>query len=274
MSADPEAFKALEAAGWGARAETYDDLTGQITSRVAEQLLDCALVGPGTRLLDVATGPGHIAGRALARGARPTGIDIAPEMLAVARRRHPELELIQADAEQRLPFEDGCFDAVVGGFVLNHLPRPELALAELGRVLCPGGAAAFSVWDRPERMRVTGIVTEAIAEARVERPPDVAAGPNPYRFADESEFARVLRVAGYREVAVQTIALTQHVAGADQLWEGLMGSCVRASAVIGRQPPEIQRRIRSALDRRLERYRTDDGFELPAVVKIASGRTP
>ncbi|MBW3653148.1 MAG: methyltransferase domain-containing protein [Actinobacteria bacterium] len=272
MSGDPEAFKALEASGWGARAETYDDLTGQVTARVAERLLDCALVGPGMRVLDVATGPGHIAGRALARGARCTGIDIAPEMLAVARRRYPGLELIEADADQRLPFEDRCFDAVVGGFVLNHLPRPERALAEFARVLAPAGVAAFAVWDRPERMRVTGVISEAIEEVGVERPPDLAGGPDPYRFADESEFARALRAAGYDAVAVQTIALTQHVRGADQLWDGLLRSSVRASAEIGRQRPEIQRRIRSAFERRVEPYRTDDGLELPAVVKIGSGR--
>lgn len=272
MSSDPEEFKALEARGWGARAESYDDLTGQITARVAEHLLDCALVRRGMRVLDVATGPGHVAGRALARGALATGIDLAPEMLAVARRRHPGLELIEADADGPLPFADGCFDAVVGSFVLNHLPRPDRALLEFGRVLAPGGAAAFSVWDRPERMRVTGVISEAIDEVGVERPPDVAGGPDPYRFADDSEFARALRAAGYDQVAVQTIALTQHVAGADELWDGLMSSSVRASTVVGRQPPEIQRRIRSALERRVEPYRTGDGLELPAVVKIASGR--
>lgn len=274
MSDDSEAFKALEASGWGARAESYDDLTGQITARVADRLLDCALVGPGSRVLDVATGPGHLAGRALARGAAATGIDIAPQMLAVARRRHPGLELIEADADQRLPFDDGCFDAVVGGFVLNHLPRPESALAEFARVLAPAGGAAFSVWDRPERMRVTGVITEAIDDVGVQRPPEVADGPDPYRFADDAEFVRALRAAGYGDVAVQTVALTQRVADVDQLWDGLMRSCVRASIAIERQPPDVRRRIRSALERRVEPYRRDDGLELPAVVKIATGRLP
>lgn len=271
MSGDPEAFKALEARGWGARAGTYDDLLGQITARVAERLLDCAGVGRGMRVLDVATGPGHVAARALARGAIATGIDIAPEMLAVARRRHPGLELVEADADEPLPFPDGRFDAVVGGFVLNHLPRPERALAQFARVLAPGGAAAFSVWDRPERMRVTGVISEAIDEVGVERPPEVAGGPDPYRFADDTRFARALRAAGYDDVAVQTLTFTQHVDGADALWEGLMGSSVRASTAIARQPPEVQRRIRSALQRRVEPYRTAGGLELPVVVKIASG---
>lgn len=274
MSGDPDAFKALEATGWGARAESYDDLTGQITARLADRLLDCALVGPGMRVLDVATGPGHVAGRALARGAVPTGIDIAAEMLAVARRRHPDLELIEADADEPLPFADRCFDAVVGGCVLNHLPRPERSLLEFARVLAPGRRAAFSVWDRPERMRVTGVISEAIDEVGVERPPDVTGGPDPYRFADDEEFARALRGAGFDEVDVQTVSLTQHLAGPDELWEGLMGSSVRASTVIGRQPPEIQRRIRGALTRRVAPYRSDDGLALPAVAKVASGRRP
>ena len=74
---DPDAFNAFEAAGWEERAPGYDRFFGSITSRLAAPLLDAARVGERTRVLDVATGPGYIAGEASARGASVVGVDVA-----------------------------------------------------------------------------------------------------------------------------------------------------------------------------------------------------
>ena len=125
MSArEAEAFKVFEAERWGAQAGTYGGLTGAITSRLAESLLDAAGVRSDWRVLDVATGPGYVAERAAARGARVVGIDLAEGMLELARERVAGVDLLRADAEE-LPFDDASFDAVVGGFVINHLPHPQ-----------------------------------------------------------------------------------------------------------------------------------------------------
>jgi 2-polyprenyl-3-methyl-5-hydroxy-6-metoxy-1,4-benzoquinol methylase len=83
------AFKAFERNGWNEKAATYGRLTGRITRRRAEPLLDTTGVSTGKRLLDVACGPGYVAARAAERGAIPTGIDIAPGMVALARAGHP-----------------------------------------------------------------------------------------------------------------------------------------------------------------------------------------
>jgi len=86
MASGAEEFKAFEAAGWSRRAKTYGRVSGAITARFVDPLLDAAQVGAGMRVLDVATGPGHVAAAAAARGAEPVGVDIAEGMLAVARR--------------------------------------------------------------------------------------------------------------------------------------------------------------------------------------------
>src|SRR5204862_56573 len=125
---EAEAFKGVEAAGWDAKAPTSERLTGRVTARVVESLLDAAVVERGTRTLDLATGTGTIAAAAAARGAVAVGVDLAEGMIDAARARHPDLDFRQADAEQ-LPFEEAAFDAVVAGFVFNHLPRPEPAAA-------------------------------------------------------------------------------------------------------------------------------------------------
>jgi SAM-dependent methyltransferase len=268
-----EAFKAFEAEGWSAQAGTYGELTGAITSRLAESLLDAVCVRCDWRVLDVATGPGYVAESAAVRGARVVGIDIAEGMLELARQRVADVELLCADAE-RLPFDDASFDAVVGGFVINHLPDPQRAVAEAARVLVSGGQVALSVWDRPERMRVIGVVTEAIDAAGVDRGEVVpAGGPDPYRFADEGEFRALLEGAGLVGVAVRTVELTHTVAGTEELLHGLLGSSVRTAALLRAQDVLERRRTIAALERAVEPYRRTDGaLELPVAAKLASGR--
>src|SRR5215213_2866431 len=126
-------FKAFEAELWTAKAQSYDVVTGQVTRRLVEPLLDAAAVGPGTRTLDVASGPGHLAGAAARRGAHVTGIDLADPMVEIASQRYPEVSFRRGDAEA-LPFADQEVDAVTGAFILNHLPDPEAALREVNRV--------------------------------------------------------------------------------------------------------------------------------------------
>jgi SAM-dependent methyltransferase len=89
-----DTFKELEVAGWRepGRGDAYDAVVGRVTARLAEPLLDAAGVHAGTSLLDVATGTGHVAGAAAARGARAVGVDISEAMLARARRVYPGVE--------------------------------------------------------------------------------------------------------------------------------------------------------------------------------------
>jgi SAM-dependent methyltransferase len=264
-------FTAVEAAGWSERAGAYDRLTAGITLTLAAPLLDAAGVGAGTRVLDLGCGPGVVCGLAAERGALPTGVDVSPGMLAEARRRHPGLAFVEADAVA-LPFADGAFDASVGGFVLNHLPAPDAAAAELARVLAPGGALALSLWEPPARNRWLGIVGEAVAEVGVPTPADLAGGPDPYRFADRDEMVGLLRRAGFGDARVERVETVARCRDGDELWEGVLGGSVRTSTTILRQPEEVRRRVRAAVDRRLRAYRTPRGLELPARAVIGVGR--
>ena len=83
------AFHDFEQTGWERAAEFYGDAFGALTVQAAEALLDAVGTGPGTRLLDVATGPGFVAAAAAARGAEVTGLDFAGAMVREARRRQP-----------------------------------------------------------------------------------------------------------------------------------------------------------------------------------------
>jgi SAM-dependent methyltransferase len=270
---DPDAFNAFEARGWEDKAAGYDRFFGSITGRLVEPLLDAASVGPGTGMLDLATGPGYVAARAAERGASVVGVDIAGAMVALAGRLHPGLDFRQADAHE-LPFEDGSFDAVVGNFLILHLGRPEQAMVGFVRVLRPGGRLALTAWDMPERARFLGVFLDAVAEAGAAAPEDLPTGPNFFRFSVDEEFDALMRDHGLERRAVRTIGFTHRVANADELWEGLLGGTVRTSALIERQPEETRRRIRDSFDRLVLKYQRDDILELPVSAKLASGQKP
>ena len=146
VETDVDAFEALERRIWARSAAAYAASVARLCAHPVPLLLDAAGVRSGSTVLDVGTGTGTAAAAACARGARVTAVDAEPGMLAAARRTAPEARVRVATLPE-LPFPDGAFDAVVGNFVLNHVGRPGEALAELRRVLRPGGLLMLTIRD-------------------------------------------------------------------------------------------------------------------------------
>jgi SAM-dependent methyltransferase len=114
----------------------------------APRVAEAAGIRPGDRVLDVACGTGVLTREAASRAGpsgAATGLDLSPEMLAVAARLSPGLRWQQGSAEA-LPFADQSFDAVVSQFGLMFFPDPAVGLREMMRVLVPGGRLAVAVW--------------------------------------------------------------------------------------------------------------------------------
>jgi len=273
---DADAFNAFEAAGWEDHAAAYVRHLTVFTRPLADPLLDAAGVGAGTRVLDVASGPGHVAAAAAARGAIPLGVDIAASMVALASASYPGLEFRQGDAQQ-LPVDDKAVDAVVGNFAVPHLGRPEQAAAEFARVLVPGGRVALTTWNTPAAARHVGLVVDAVAAVGVTPPPvsQLPAGPSFFRFADEAEFAGLLSGAGFRDVVVQTVDFGHRVASAADHWQAILAGSIRIGTLVTAQPEPVQAKIRTEYDRLAKEYQIADGsLELPVSVKLASGVRP
>jgi SAM-dependent methyltransferase len=119
------------------------------TAGAAEAFVTRLNIAPGTEVLDVACGTGNTAIPLARRGARVTGVDIAPNLLeqACARAAAEGLEIAfhEGDAEQ-LSYPDASFDAVVTMFGAMFAPRHEMVAAEFARVLKPGGLLAMANW--------------------------------------------------------------------------------------------------------------------------------
>jgi SAM-dependent methyltransferase len=265
-------FKELETAGWSeaGRADAYDRVVGRVTARAIEPLLDAARAGTGTRLLDVAAGPGHVAGAAAARGAVAVGVDISEEMLARARRLYPLVDFRRADAES-LPFEDDAFDAAVAAFLLHHVPSPERVVGELARV---ARCIAVAQWDVSSRNRLLGLITDAIAATGVRPPVDRPEGPSRERLAADKELRRLLEGAGLGDVDLSTVAFEQRLSGMDELWQGVLGGSVNTRAIVLAQPLAMQERIRTELERLAAPHHREHGLDVPVSIRIASATRP
>jgi SAM-dependent methyltransferase len=142
---DPLAsFKENEKARWTGFAQ-LEHLTGT----TAPRLVRFAGITRDSVVADVACGTGVVALTAARIGARATGVDLTPELIARAKENaaltNLEATFVEGDVEA-LPLPDATFDTVVSQFGHMFAPRPHVAVKEMLRVLKPGGTLAFSTW--------------------------------------------------------------------------------------------------------------------------------
>jgi len=259
----------MERAGWHERAPSYDDRVGRRTRTVAARLVDAVGAGPAKRVLDVCCGPGYSAGEAAARGADALGIDIAPGMVEQARRLFPQARFQVGDAEA-LEVPDASVDGVVCAFGMLHLPEPERAIAEVLRVLRPGGHYAWTVWSSGDTAPLSAIAQQAIKEFGNL---DVPLPPAPPRdlFSSEQNAHRALASAGFTGIGSEELAIVFRAASLEDVWDWYERGTVRTAALLRLQTPEALERIKAAIFAGAARFVGADGLTAPhnAVMHVA-----
>lgn len=148
-SVAPSATEDVPANDYDSFAEAYTvDNENSLANAYYERPAMLALAGDvtGRRILDAGCGAGPLSAALRDRGAVVTGIDASAGMLTLARRRlGDDIALHLGDLRDRLPFDDGAFDDVIASLVLHYLQDWSPTLAELWRVLRPGGRLIASV---------------------------------------------------------------------------------------------------------------------------------
>jgi demethylmenaquinone methyltransferase/2-methoxy-6-polyprenyl-1,4-benzoquinol methylase len=135
-------------------ARVYDLMNTVMTAgmhhRWRRRAADLAAVGPGDRALDVATGTGDLALELRSRGAEVVGMDFSERMLELAREKAPDVSFEQGNALE-LAYADGEFDAATVGFGARNFSDLRRGLAEMARVVRPGGRVVVLEITSPER---------------------------------------------------------------------------------------------------------------------------
>ena len=189
-------------------AGRYDEVWGSRFETVARLVWKRIPPARGAAVLDVGTGTGivpHALGARASDLAIVTGCDRSTGMIAVARCRVPLLRPVTADAVS-LPFRDSAFDVATASFVLSHLLDYETGLAEVRRVLKPGGVLAMTSWaageDEPSKVW-SRILAGAVDAKRVEAA-FARVAPSMSRFEEPGGVERSLTCAGFAKVTVET----------------------------------------------------------------------
>ena len=264
-----------DAAGAAQMAQGYEDqMVPMVFLPWAEDLVERLDVRAGERALDVACGTGAAA-RVLAGRVGPqgevVGIDQNPFMLEVARSLGlRNLELRHGDAAA-LPFEDEEFDLVVCQQGLQFLPEPALAVAEMERVLRPGGRLGLACWNDPaDNPAASALLAAAEAVGWTEGATGYARA---FSLGDEPKLARLLDAAGLETVSLgrqERVAVMADVPG----WiSGFLEGPPFGPEYQSAEPVARTEFLSEALGH-LERYSRGATHEIPWAATVAVAAKP
>ena len=131
-----------------AAGDDYDVFLPEAKVRIIDGFVRLSGLGPGARVIDMGCGSGAFTGLLAAHGYKACGLDISPELIRLARRKFPDIDFFEGDAEST-PFAAETFDGALLSGLAHHFPDPRRLAAEVARVLKPGGR--FVAFD-PNRM--------------------------------------------------------------------------------------------------------------------------
>lgn len=226
----------------------YERYMGQWSQRVGDAFLDWVAPQPGLRWLDVGCGNGAFTERLIARCA-PTaveGIDPSAAQLAFARVRFaPEVANFRQGDAIALPFADDTFDVAVMPLVIFFVPDPAQGVAEMRRVIRPGGTVAAYAWDMEGGGHPYALL-QAEMRAIGAVPPE-APRPDASRL---DVLTQLWRAAGLDGVVTQTITVQRTFVDFEDYWATIHGGPSVAATLIAMTPVQRDRlatRLRACL---------------------------
>lgn len=233
----------------------------------------------GERALDVACGDGEPAltiARLVAPGGTVRGIDLAERMIDVCRERakHEKIENVDflvMDAE-KLTFPDGAFDLATCRFGLQIVTDPDAAIAQMHRVLKPGGRVAATVWGPGERCPALHAVVGPMLEFA--EPDETGYLPTPYEMGGEGELVGILAGHGFEDATEERITHDWAFANVDAYFRSVLKGTPLGHS-LSEEEPHVQKEVLAKTRQNLARWTRPDGsIHAPAEGVVVRARRP
>lgn len=202
-------------------------------------------------LLDAGCGSGLFLSMAGATGADIHGIDAAPGLLAVAKKRLPGVTLLIEDLEG-IPFSDESFDIVTGFNSFQYAGSFQNALAEARRVTKKHGKLAMGIWGKEEDCDA-GTVLKAVGSLLPPPPPGT---PGPFALSEDGKVEAICQSVGLKVIEKHTVSCPWQFTGVTDLHAGFMctGPCVKAAQIVGEE------KVKQAIVESSEPFKLVDDF--------------
>lgn len=255
---------------WGATIEAWLGASTRV-------MLDLAEVGPGQRVLDLASGAGEpaltIAERVGATGS-VLATDIAPAILAFAAQAAAERGLTNFETRvmdgERLELPDASFDVVTSRVGLIYFPNQQGALAETRRVLAPGGRVAAIVYTTPERNLFFSIPV-GIIRRRANLPPAAPGQPGPFSLGGAGVLAAAFAQAGFTEVRTAVVPAPLRMASAAECVRFERESFGALHQMLSGLPESEREAAWDEIAHDLSQFEGPDGFVGPCEMIVGVG---
>ena len=254
----------------------YQRFIGRWTRRLAEPLVTFAAPLPDGPLLDVGTGTGSVAAalRQADSSRKITGIDVSEPYLDFARERDDceGVTFLQQDAAA-LDMPDNEFAGAFSCIVMNFLKEPAKALAEMRRVVQPGGVIASAVWDFRGGLVYQRMLWDTVASID----PVAAATRNRIFSAPlglPNGMVDLWREAGLEDVTRSSLTIRMDFSDFSDYWEPLLGGQGPVGGYVAGLAPEMQTRVREAVQAAFLSGAPDGARSLTATAWAVKGQKP
>ena len=222
----------------------YDNFMGRYSERLAPLFADFAGIQAGQKVLDVGAGTGALATELVRRGAQVAAAEPSPSFVAALERRLPDADVHAAPAED-LPWPDETFDAALAQLVLTFMNDAPAGVAEMRRVVRPGGVVAACMWDRQgmDMLAAVNRTQRAVADS------GTTESRTAYRSREEVE--GLFTGAGFADVMTELLEVEREYSGFDEFWNALADGAGPAGAWVKALDDDTRAKAREELHRQV-----------------------
>jgi len=267
----PELQRRIQRYGWDKAAEYYENCWQDQLKPAHDLLLEQAKIQPNEHIVDIAAGTGLISFR-MAEKVGPSGIiaanDISDEMVNIGNqlaqaKGFQNVEFKRMDAEA-LSYADNLFDLATCALGLMYFPNPDASLAEMYRVLKPGGRAVAAVWGSRKKCGWAEIFP--IVDSRVNT--DVC--PMFFNLGESEVLKYPFLNAGFKEVSLHKIETKLHYSSGEEACAAtFLGGPV--AMAYSRFDDTMRKEAEAEYLESIEPFKTSNGYEIPGEFVVCSG---